>query len=142
MNLTSEFYVASRLDSFCRDFPNRFGRFAACMAITNEFNGRCGAYRLAREADSEGIEADFVSAALARCEAEEGNTIGWLRMNKWPGSEVGRGWPVTPERHRLAMRLYASAMDPTFRAAACADAAVMPEARDIHECEPGKSGTK
>jgi hypothetical protein len=141
--LTNEFYVASRLDSFCRHFPSRFGRFAACMATANEFSGRCEAYRFAREADSAGVEAAFVSEALTRCEAQEGNTIESLRMNKWPGSEVGRGWPATPERHRLAMRLFASAMDPDFRAAACADAAVMPEARDIPECEAlGKSGTR
>lgn len=143
MDLTSEFYVASRLDSFCRDFPNRFGRFAACVATANEFSGRCEAYRLAREADTGGVEAAFVSEALARCEAQEGNTIGWLRLNKWPSSEVGRGWPATPERHRLAMRLFASAMDPDFRAAACAAAVVMPEARDIPECEAfGKAGTR
>jgi len=143
MGLTSEFYVAGRLDSFCHHFPNRFGRFAACMATANEFSGRCEAYRLAQEADSGGVEAAFVSGALARCEAQEQDTIGWLRTNKWPDSAVAHGWPATPERHRLAMRLYASAMDPEFRAAACAAAVAMPEARDIPECEAfGKAGIR
>jgi hypothetical protein len=140
MGLTSEFYVASRLDSFCRDFPNRFGRYAACVATANEFYGRCEAYRHAKEADSEGVEAAFTIGALARCEAQERNTIEWLRANGWPDSAVARGWPASPERHRLAMRLFASAMDPDFRAAACAAALEMPEARDIHECEtPARS---
>jgi hypothetical protein len=143
IGLTSEFHVASRLDSLCRDLPNQFGRFAACMATANAFQGRCEAYRLARDADSGGVEAAFVSGALARCEAQEGNTIGWLRTNKWPDSAVAYGWPATPERHRLAMRLYASAMDLDFRAAACAAAAVMPEAQDIPECEAsGKAETR
>ncbi|MGD0136191.1 MAG: hypothetical protein ABSE57_29455 [Bryobacteraceae bacterium] len=135
VGLTSEFYVAGRLDSFCRHFPNRFGRFAACMATANEFSGRCEAYRLAQEADSEGVEAAFVSGALARCEAQEQDTIGWLRTNHWPDPAVPLGWLATPQRHRLAMRLFASAMDPDFRAAACSAAAVMSEARDIPECE-------
>jgi hypothetical protein len=131
--LTSKFYVASRLDSFCRHLPNRFGRFATCVATAQQFSGRCEAYSLAHEADSAGVEAQFVSMELARCEAQEQNTIGWLRANKWP--DLSQGWSASPERHRLAMRLFASAMDPDFRAAACAAAAGMSEARDIPECE-------
>ncbi len=143
MGLTSEFYVASRLDSFCRYLPNRFGRFAACVATANQFSGRCEAYRLAREADSAGVEADFVSQSLARCEAQEQGTIAWLRANHWPDPAVPLGWSATPQRHRLAMRLFASAMDPDFRTAACSAAALMSEARDIPECQTSvKSGTK
>jgi hypothetical protein len=143
VGLTSEFYVARRLDSLCRDLPNRFGRFSACIATAGEFDGRCDAYRLARQADSAGVEAEFVSQWLANCEAEEQDKIGWLRANSWPDPAVPLGWSATPQRHRLAMRLFASAMDPDFRAAACAAAAVMPESRDIPECGASvKGGTK
>ena len=133
--LTSKFYVAGLLDSFCLHLANRFGRFAACEATADMFYGRCEAYRLARAADSAGVETARVSRALAGCEAQEGGIIGWLRTNSWtlpPGDEYG--WLPTTERRRLAMRLYASAMDPKFRAAACEAAATMPELRDIPEC--------
>jgi hypothetical protein len=132
--LTSPFYIASRLDSFCRQLANPFGRFAACAVIAREFNGRCDAYRLAREADSTGVEAAYVAQALAECEAREEYTIDFLRARNWPLRVFGYGWRQTAERHRAAMRLFASAMDPKFRAAACGAAAKMPEARDIPEC--------
>lgn len=142
--LTSEFYVASQLDSFCRHLANRFGRFAACDETAALFYGRCEAYRLARAADSAGVKATEVTEALARCEAQEVNTIGWLRTNNWslpPGSEYG--WSPTAERRRLAVRLYASAMDANVRTAACAAAATMPEAHDIPECgASGKNGIR
>lgn len=89
------------------------------------------------------MKATEVTEALARCEAQEQDTIGWLRTNNWslpPGSEYG--WSPTAKRHRLAVRLYASAMDVNLRAAACAAAATMPEARDIPECASGKKGTR
>jgi hypothetical protein len=135
--LTSTFYVASRLDEYCRHLGNPFGRFAACVATANGFSGRCGAYRLAREADPAGVEAAFVTGELERCEAREEDTIGWLRANNWPLPD-GYGRRQTAERHRLAMRLYASAIDPSFHAAACTAAAAMPEVHDIPEC--GNSG--
>jgi hypothetical protein len=136
--LTSERYLAYLLDSFCRDLRNPFGRFAACMATAQEFSGRCEAYRLARQADSAGVEAPLVTQALARCEAQESGTIAWLQANNWPDPAVSDGWQPSSERHRLAMRLFASAMDPDFRTAACAAAATMPEAHDLPEC--GSSG--
>jgi hypothetical protein len=134
VGLTSPFYVASRLDSICRNFPNRFGRFAACMTTANEFYGRCRAYSFAREGDTQGVEATFVTEAHARCEAWEPGNIAFLRERHWPIPPDQDGWRITPERHRLAMRLYASALDDRFRAAACESAATMPEARDIPEC--------
>lgn len=132
--LTSPFHVASILDSVCRNFPNRFGRFAACMATANLYPGRCGAYRLARQADSAGVEAKFVTEELTRCEIWERDSIAWLRAHNWPIPPNEYGWQTTPERHRLAMRLFASALDSDFHAAACESAAKMPEARDIPEC--------
>ena len=132
--LTSWFYVAGLLESFCRHLANPFGRFAACMALPNEFSGRCEAYRLALEADSAGVEAERVTAALARCEAQKESAIAFYRSNGWLDPTISEGWRPNAERHRLAMRLYASAMDPDFRAAACEAAADMPEAHDIPEC--------
>jgi hypothetical protein len=138
--LTSGFYVAGLLESFCRHLANPFGRFAACMALPNKFSGRCEAYRLARQADSGGVAAEAVTAALGRCEAQKESEIAFYRSNGWLDPTISHGWPPTAERHRLAMRLYASAMDPNFRAAACEATATMPEAHDIPEC--GKARTK
>jgi hypothetical protein len=132
--LTSWFYVAGLLESFCRHLANPFGRFAACMALPLEFSGRCEAYRLARQADSAGVEAERVTAALARCEAQKESAIAFYRSKGWLDPTISEGWPPTIERHRLAMRLFASAMDADFRAAACQAAATMPEAHDIPEC--------
>jgi hypothetical protein len=140
IGLTSPFFVASRLDSMCRHFGSRFGRFAACTLTAERFYGRCEAYRHARRADTAGVEAEYVSGSLARCEAGEGDTIGWLRTNDWrsPGYDANK--PVMAEQRRLAMRLYASSMDRRLREAACEAAATMPEARDIPECAtPGES---
>lgn len=141
--LTNRFYVAGLLESFCRDLANPFGRFAACMALADEFSGRCEAYRLARQANSAGVEAEAVNAAFARCEARKEAAIAFYRSNGWLDPTVSEGWAPTAERHRLAMRLFASAMDPDFRAAACTAAATMPEANDIPECKPsGKTQTR
>jgi hypothetical protein len=143
--LTGEFYVASQLDSFCLHLANRFGRFAACEGTAGLFYGRCEAYRLARAADSAGVEATHVTQARARCEAQEVNTIGWLRTNNWslPPGGGDYGWSPSAGRRRLAVRLYASAMDANVRTAACAAAATMPEARDIPECDAsGNNGIR
>jgi len=142
--LTGEFYVASQLDSFCLHLANRFGRFAACEGTAGLFYGRCEAYRLARAADSAGVEATHVTQALARCEAQEVNTIGWLRTNNWslPPGGGDYGWSPSAGRRRLAVRLYASAMDANVRTAACAAAATMPEARDIPSVMPQQQRNK
>jgi hypothetical protein len=134
IGLTSPFFIASKLDSFCRQFANPFGRFAACDATAREFGGRCAAYRLAKEADSNGTEADFLAQSLADCEAWTTERIESLRSRNWSLRYFDDGWRQTPERHRLAMRLYASAMDAKFHKAACDAAVNMPEARDIPEC--------
>jgi hypothetical protein len=133
--LTSPFYVASRLDSICRGSQNRIARLAACESTASLFAGRCEAYRLARDADP-ARQAPFNTDALARCEAGEAGAIAFFRAHNWPTSNVPfqYPWRDTPERHRLAMRLFASAMDPDFHAAACSAAAAMPEAKDIPEC--------
>ena len=81
--LTSPFYVASVLDSLCRESLNRFARFAACEAIGSQLRGRCDAYRLARKADVEGVEAEFIGGAFQRCEALEPQIIDWFNKNRW-----------------------------------------------------------
>ena len=103
------------------------------MATANHFSGRCEAYRVAKEVDSAGVAASVVNGLLARCQAWEEGAIGFSRMNHWADPAIAYGWTATPERHRLAMRLFASAMDSDFRAAACEAAVAMPEARDIPE---------
>ncbi|MBI2816102.1 MAG: hypothetical protein HYX72_04095 [Acidobacteria bacterium] len=134
MGLTSPFFMASRLDSYCHNFDNRFGRFAACSAAAREFPGRCEAYRLAMEADSEGIKAKILSDWLESCTSRAEYLIQHRRDHNWPDWLQFDGWRDTPERRRMTMRLYTSAMDPDVRKAACEDAAQMPEARDIPEC--------
>ncbi len=140
IELTSPFFVASHLDSMCRNFGNRFGRFAACTLTAQTFYGRCKAYHLALQADTAGVEADAVFGSFARCVGGENDTIGWLRMYDWPYYSSDPSKPATAGQKRLAMRLYASAMDLRVREAACQAAASMPEARDIPECAtPGES---
>jgi hypothetical protein len=132
IGLTSPFFIANKLDAFCHQFRNPFGRYAACEWTAREFPGRCGAYRLAREVDSKGVEAGPFAQELENCEAS--GSIQYLRSTNWPPPFWEDDWRSTPERHRLTMRLYASAMDPEFHNAACQAAATMPEASDIPEC--------
>jgi hypothetical protein len=139
MGLTSPFFVASKLDSYCRSFPNRVGRLAACAVTANRFPGRCLAYRYAKEADFEGAQSRRLTQWFRSCEARTTAEIDYARQNNWRWPAFGDGWRQTPERRRLGMRLYASAMDPEFRRAACAAAASMPEARDIPECSTLKN---
>jgi hypothetical protein len=137
MGLTSPFFIASQLDDNCRQLANRFGRFAACEAEGREFPGRCEAFRRAQEADSEGIEASNIAGSLSRCEQNAPYKIEWLRSKNWPLPTSDGDRDPTPDRHRLAMRLYASATDSALHKAACEAAATMPEARDIPECDAG-----
>ena len=134
MGLTSPFFIAKELDSYCRQFANPFGRFAACEATAREFPGRCEAYRIAEQLDSKGVAAGFLPKWLGLCEAQSAGAISFYRSLNWPLGPFYYGWRSTPERHRLAMRLYASAMDPEFHKAACESTATMSEARDIPEC--------
>lgn len=133
VRLDGPFFVATQLDDICRNSKNQFGRIASCDVTAREFPGRCQAYRLMREADSEGITGSFVTRVLDGCEAEERDQIRRLRSNDLPMRGF-YGWSLTPEHRRGAMRLYASAMDLEFHVAACEVAASMPEARDIPEC--------
>jgi len=132
--LTSPLYVATVLDSFCHAFPNPFGRFAACEATAGEFAGRCDAYHFAREAGSTAMSAANLAEQRRYCEADEPSFLDKLRARQWPLTQFDYGWRETTERRRMDVRIFASAMDPTFRAEACEIAATMPEARDIPEC--------
>lgn len=132
--LSSPFYVATVLDSFCREFPNPFGRFAACEATATEFVGRCDAFRLAHEAGSTAVSAANLAEQRGYCEEDEASFLDKLRARQWPLTWLDYGWRKTAERWRMDTRVYASAMDPEFRAEACNIVATMPEARDIPEC--------
>jgi hypothetical protein len=134
MGLTSPFFIASQMDEDCRRLENRFGRFSACEAEAREFAGRCEAFQRAADADTEGLEDRSIAAQLSRCEQSGPDKIEWLRSKRWPLPGFDHGRDPTPARHRLAMRLYASATDPALHKAACEAAATMPEARDMPEC--------
>lgn len=123
--LSSPFYVATVLDSFCREFPNPFGLFAACWATATEYVGRCDAFRLAHEADSTGARAADLAEQRGYCEADEASFLDKLRAREWPLTWLDYGWRETAERWRMDTRVYASAMDPKFRAEACNIAATM-----------------
>ncbi|MGH9628375.1 MAG: hypothetical protein ACRD7E_08565 [Bryobacteraceae bacterium] len=133
MGLTSPFFIASKLDSYCRQFPNPSGRFAACDATAREFGGRCEAYRLAEATVSDARDGGYLAKQLDYCRARTAAEIRQLRANNWLLT-FNHGWQDTSERRRMTMRLYASAMDRQFHEAACEAAATMPEARDIPEC--------
>ena len=133
VRLVGPFFVATQLDDICHNPGNRFGRSAACDVTGREFPGRCQAYQLAANSAPDGIADGAVTKVLTRCQTETRELIRHLRANDLPQRGF-YGWTLTPERRRLAMRLYASAMDPEFQVAACEVAATMPEARDIPEC--------
>jgi len=133
VRIEGPFFVATQLDDVCRTSTSRFGRIAACGVTGREFPGRCQAYRLMKSADSEGITGNFVTRALSSCDAGSADLSRQLRANDLPLRGF-YGWSLTPERRRVAMRLYASAMDREFHEAACEAAAPMPGARDIPEC--------
>jgi hypothetical protein len=135
MGLTSPFFLAGQLDDHCRRLANPLGRFAACEWEGNNFAGRCDSYRRAEEADPDRFKAHEVAEELRRCELNRPYEIARLRSENWPSPFYWLRDPA-PERHRLAMRIYASATDPSFHKAACTAAATMPEARDIPECAP------
>jgi len=132
MALTSPFFIATKIDSYCLAFPNPFGQFVACEQAAR-FNGRCKAYRLAREIDVLGAEENFFAIESGYCEAHIQDAVQQYRSENWP-LPLQYGWRQTPERRRMAMRFYASAMDIAVHNAACKAAASMPEARDIQEC--------
>ena len=133
VRLVGPFLIATQLDDICRHSENRFGRFAACDVTGREFPGRCQAYLLAGGPTPGGIGGGLAAKALRTCEAEMQDLVRQLRSDDLPTNGF-YGWSLTPETRRIAMRLYASAMDPEFRVAACEVAATMPEARDIPEC--------
>ena len=126
--------MAGQLDTLCRQLANPSGRFAACYTTAQAFPGRCQYYRLAMEAETEAPRNDRLHKLFAHCEASAREEISGLRAANWPLPDFESGWSLTPERRRLAMRLYASAIDTEFHQAACEAAFSVPEARDIPEC--------
>jgi hypothetical protein len=129
IKLTSPFFVVSALDTYCRSFPHPPGQIAACTMTAVEFPGRCEGFRRAIELGSDNW---LLKRWVAQCKADLTGQINAFRREGWP--LLTYGWGQTAERHRLAMRLYASATEPPFHDAACEAAAAMPEARDIPEC--------
>ncbi len=134
IGITSPFFVARQLDIMCRQLANPAGRSAACYTAAQAFPGRCQDYRLAMEADTQLPPVDRLGKLLEYCEASTPELISGLRAANWPLPDSESNWSITPERRRLAMRLYASAIDADFHQAACEAAFSMPEARDIPEC--------
>jgi len=134
IGLTSPFFVAKQLDTLCRDLANPFGQFAACYASAQAFPGRCRNYLLAMETEGATPRDHGLHKLFVHCEASGREEIAGLRAANWPLPDVQSGWSITPERRRLAMRLYASASDTEFHQAACEAAFGIPEARDIPEC--------
>jgi hypothetical protein len=132
--LTSPLYVASRLDSFCRQFPNPFGRYTACLETAQQFPGRCNAYHLAGEAESTGVKTASIAESFEFCRRFGEKEVDDLRSWMWPPTNFYYNWGETAERRRLAIQLFASAMDSEFHTAACEIAATMPDAHDIPEC--------
>jgi hypothetical protein len=130
--LTSPFLVATTLDSYCRSFPNVSAQIRACIESAGLYPGRCENYSRARALGYK-IDIPQQTDQIRRCPAQMAAWLDHIRQDHWPLYQTF-GWTETPERHRLAMRLYASAPDAEFRRAACEAAAGMPESRDIPEC--------
>jgi hypothetical protein len=137
LELTSPFFVVQQFLSYCRDAGNQFGRFAACAYLADRFYGYCDAWRLAKQADSQGLERTSVGNQLSSCLEREPGLIDYMREENWVNYFFPPGqWQDSREYRRMTMRMHASAMDPEYHNAACEDAAKMPEAKDIPECAP------
>jgi len=132
--LTSPLYIASMLDSACRQFPNPRGQFAACLKTASSFDGRCNAYRIAMKADPARATKMNLQESFEYCRAYLEHDLQRLRAREWPLCYLDSGWRETAERRRLGIRYLASAIDPEIHEAACEMAAMMPESRDIPEC--------
>lgn len=104
-----------------------------------EFQSEFKSTRYAKEADFEGAQSRRLAQWFRSCEARTTAEIDYARQNNWRWPFFDDGWRQTPERRRLTMRLYASAMDREFQQAACEAAASMPEAGDIPECSAVKN---
>ena len=141
-SLTSSYYVATLLDQFCHQMRNPPGRFAACMASAREFPGRCRAYGLAMQIGSPKIDRAYIERQLAQCTSREHDSIAFYSARGWPAPWRDAGQGKGPEDRRRTMLLYASALDPGFRAAACNAASAMTEAADISECRDRRGRNK
>ena len=139
VRIVGPFFVVTQLDEICGHSANPSARFAACFVTGEYFPGRCEAYRLARKATADGFGSDFLVKALGSCESLSRGLIGSLRSSDLSGGRL-YGLPLSPKHRRETIRVYASAMDPGVRLAACEVAATTPEARDIPECAapPGR----
>ena len=65
------------------------------------------------------------------CKWSEQDRLEHFRSHRWPHHWLDSGWMPEPERRRTTMRLYASAIDPNVREAACREWATA----NLPECQ-------
>jgi len=133
VRLVGPWFVATQLDTICHRSANPSARLAACFVSGEYFPGRCEAFRLAQEANSEGIGGDFLMRKFRSCQTADRDLATDLLSGKMSRSRFG-GWSFESPHRREMLRVYASAMNQRVHLAACEVAAKMSEARDIPEC--------
>jgi hypothetical protein len=132
VRLVGPVFVAGQIDSICRDSANPSARVTACFVSGESLPGRCGAFRLAQEANNDGIGGDFLAEMFRNCEVADRGLAAGLRSGDL-SSRFGGPWFAPPHRREM-LRVFASAIDHHVHVAACEVAAATPEARDIPEC--------
>lgn len=133
VKLVGPFQVVTQIDEICRQSGNPSARFAACYITAQDFPGRCDAYRLARSAAGDGFQRDYLIKLEQSCGRKSRTLIDYFRSGA-PAPIYFYGSSQTPPGRRETIRVYASAMDPEVRRAACQLAATVPDTRDIPEC--------
>lgn len=134
-SLSTPFYVANLLADYCLHGRNPAGRLAACKTVAIEFPGRCEYFRVAIGIMPRPEGSDYLRSEHARCVATESDTIAFYQKADWPHPWRSAAWEQEGERRRSTIRLYASAPDSKFHAAACEAALSATTTRDIPECQ-------
>lgn len=133
MRLAGPLFVAAQLDELCLHSRNPAARFAACFVVGQHFPGRCAAFQLALKATGDGFGAGYLNMLTESCPVWERREIRELEQGMgryWVGRPAGPG----PRQDAESLRVYATAMNPAFRQAACEFAARTPELRGLPEC--------
>lgn len=115
-------FVATEIDKTCLHSTNPTARFAACYATAQNFPGRCEAYRVALRAAPNGVGEKLLAEQLQSCLSNEHfviDDIRFARLQWWHA----QGVTPTEAHRRATLRVFASAMDPAVRRAACEVAA-------------------
>ena len=118
IRLVGPFFVVRQLDSICHHSVNPSARVAACFVSGEYFPGRCGAFELAQEANTEGIGGKFLIEKFRSCAVADRNLAAEVISGDLSLSRFGT-WVRSASHRREALRVYATAIDHRVHLAAC-----------------------